>query len=208
MRSTFALRSRAFSHRTHHGSDRSWRYIRVLSRSWVFGLRSSVGSWDILEECFAPDASQVCLCVAAIMRLRFAFSTWYSKPAQRFCTMHVAFDFRFCRLHLHSTLSRCMCIVALAQAAFACYACVLRLRVCSCVVRFACHVWPFSFIRDARMLHSHAALALRICASRLRFVSARHSLRRVQIYSAARKSHATQTSTWLSFFTWKEKSCA
>ena len=124
--------------------------------------------------------------------------------ARRVCILHFACHSRALRVHVALALS------------FACHAhmSLVRIRV-SCLhsasarcSRFACHVWPLSFVRGACVLCSHDALALRICASRLRFTSARHSIIRVQFYSAARKSHTTQTSTLLSFFTSKEKSCA
>ena len=99
---------------------------------------------------------------------------------------HVAFA--FCRLRVH--------------------ACALRSHVCSCVMRVACRVCLFSFARSADVPHSHVAFALRTCALRLCSMSACRSFRRVQFYSAARKSHTTQTSTRSSFFTSKEKSCA
>jgi hypothetical protein len=127
-----------------------------------------------------------------------------------------------CVGHLHPrssfALAGCICILRLCVArallpwhvTFACRACVSRLRVCSCVVRFACHVCLFSFARGAYVSRSH----VRACLAHLRVALTRH-VRTLLIqtsafffYSTARKSHTTQTSTRSSFFTSKEKSCA
>ncbi len=135
--------------------------------------------------------------------------------------LHVASEFRVCRLYPHCACARRISILRLRVAfaylllhgAFAfcilwIHACALRLHVCSCVARYACHVCLFSFARGAYVSRLCVVPALRIFASRSRFTSACRSFRRVQFYSAARKSHVTQTLPWLSFFTSNEKSCA
>jgi hypothetical protein len=158
-------------------------------------------SWILVKDLFPLD------CVSPAAR-----GTWHVRWFLR-CVMHwahrihtstllrVVSEFRVCRLHSHFACARRISIprlrvafaylplhVAFAFCILRIHACALRFHVCSSFVQAR------SRTRAAHGLH----------VLRPRCVGVR-SL--IVLYSAARKSHITQTSTRSSFFTLKEKSC-
>ena len=131
--------------------------------------------------------------------------------------LYAAFAVAGCICNLHVDVDFCVCVrMYILHFAFAsaCCICISHLRVASAFAfAFAlCDAFAFRVC----VLHLHCRLGtsrLRVTLSSrvrafVRFTLACRSFRRGQFYSAARKSHTTQTSTRLSFFTSKEKSCA
>ena len=114
------------------------------------------------------------LACAVVLALCYALGTSHS----RVHFWHVASEFRFCRLYPHfacarriSILRLCVALAylplhgALAFCMLWTHARALRLHVCSCVARFACHVCLFSFARGAYVSRLCVVPALRIFAS-------------------------------------------